>query len=31
MISQDDDTYTLTQAGKFYADRVAMVLFWVEE
>jgi oxygen-independent coproporphyrinogen-3 oxidase len=31
MISQVDDTYTLTQAGKFYADRVAMELFWVEE
>jgi len=31
MISQVDDTYTLTQAGKFYADRVAMELFWVDE
>jgi oxygen-independent coproporphyrinogen III oxidase len=30
MISQDDDTYRLTQAGKFYADRVAMELFWDE-
>jgi len=31
MISQVDDIYTLTQAGKFYADRVAMELFWVDE
>jgi hypothetical protein len=31
MISQVYDTYTLTQAGKFYADCVAMELFWVEE
>jgi oxygen-independent coproporphyrinogen III oxidase len=31
MISQLGDTYTLTHEGKFYADRVAMELFWVEE
>ena len=31
LVFQAGDNITLTQAGKFFADRIAMTLFWVED
>ncbi len=31
LVFQVGDNITLTQAGKFFADRIAMTLFWVED
>lgn len=31
LVRQAGDNFTLTQAGKFFADRIAMTLFWVED